>query len=226
MGEDDTQYAYKTTLICVEGHASHANCVWLDIMQASGVRGGGRGRQGGRGHLPVARAALPGSGESLPVTHVSVNAMACSSPHRLTICVRAAVGAGGRAVGQGGVELGSDATHRQGSRTPSIPRALLWGRRTHSPHRHSPSRVFAFTPREQALLTTESCFVLDCGSEVFVWTGKKSPVKLRNATLKKAQVSVTVVIALRLHYSRLAVHTNPTTAGGGGRTCTIRPCRR
>jgi hypothetical protein len=78
-------------------------------------------------------------------------------------------------------------------------------RRTHSPHRHSPPRAFAFTPREQALLTTESCFVLDCGSEVFVWTGKKSPVKLRNATLKKAQVSVTV-IALRLHSSPLAAH--------------------
>lgn len=45
----------------------------------------------------------------------------------------------------------------------------------------------ATPPIDKALLSTEDCFILDCGSEVFVWTGKKSPVKLRNATIKKAQ---------------------------------------
>jgi hypothetical protein len=58
--------------------------------------------------------------------------------------------------------------------------------------------VAATPPIDKALLSTEGCFILDCGSEVFVWTGKKSPVKLRNATIKKAQVCLSLCAVVRV----------------------------
>jgi hypothetical protein len=78
----------------------------------------------------------------------------------------------------------------------------------------------ATPPIDKALLSTEGCFILDCGSEVFVWTGKKSPVKLRNATIKKAQVSLSLCVCVCVRVCVVCVwFCSHRTAHGNG-------CRR
>ena len=42
-------------------------------------------------------------------------------------------------------------------------------------------------PYPKELLQTTDCFILDCMTEIYPWTGKKANIKLRQLTLKKAQ---------------------------------------
>ena len=42
-------------------------------------------------------------------------------------------------------------------------------------------------PYPKEVLDTTSCFILDCVSEIYPWTGKKANTKLRNATVAKAK---------------------------------------
>jgi len=42
-------------------------------------------------------------------------------------------------------------------------------------------------PYPKEILSTEECFILDCMTEIYPWTGKKSNIKLRNVTIKKAK---------------------------------------